>query len=63
MQRDPVVSKASELLRLGLFPSPAELRAGKVSNGCHLIIFHPTSCLWKYIDLYVCLFYSGYPFD
>lgn len=31
MQKDPVVSKASELLRLGLMPSPAELRAGKVS--------------------------------
>lgn len=30
MQRDPVVSKASELLRLGLMPSPEELRAGKV---------------------------------
>ncbi|CAL1716034.1 unnamed protein product [Somion occarium] len=29
MQRDPVVSKASELLRLGLMPSPDELRAGK----------------------------------
>ncbi|OBZ72306.1 Apoptosis-inducing factor 1 [Grifola frondosa] len=29
MQRDPVVMKASELLRLGLMPSPAELRAGK----------------------------------
>jgi len=29
MQRDPVVGKASELLRLGLMPSPAELRAGK----------------------------------
>ncbi|THH31451.1 hypothetical protein EUX98_g2754 [Antrodiella citrinella] len=29
MSRDPVVSKASELLRLGLMPSPAELRAGK----------------------------------
>lgn len=33
MQRDPVVSKASELLRLGLMPSPAELRAGKASCG------------------------------
>ena len=33
MQRDPVVSKASELLRLGLMPSPAELRAGKVRPG------------------------------
>ncbi|EKM58472.1 uncharacterized protein PHACADRAFT_252817 [Phanerochaete carnosa HHB-10118-sp] len=29
MQRDPVVSKASELLRLDLMPSPSELRAGK----------------------------------
>ena len=29
MQRDPVVSKASELLRLGLMPSVAELKAGK----------------------------------
>ncbi|KAH9917246.1 uncharacterized protein B0H18DRAFT_883934 [Fomitopsis serialis] len=29
MQKDPVVSKASELLRLGLMPSPSELRAGK----------------------------------
>ncbi|KAF7985675.1 hypothetical protein HWV62_2223 [Athelia sp. TMB] len=29
MQNDPVVSKASELLRLGLMPSPEELRAGK----------------------------------
>lgn len=32
MQRDPVVSKASELLRLGLMPSPSELKAGKVSK-------------------------------
>jgi hypothetical protein len=30
MQNDPVVSKASELLRLGLMPTPDELRAGKV---------------------------------
>jgi NADPH-dependent 2,4-dienoyl-CoA reductase/sulfur reductase-like enzyme len=29
MQNDPVVSKASELLRLGLMPSPEEIRAGK----------------------------------
>jgi len=29
MQNDPVVTKASELLRLGLMPSPDELRAGK----------------------------------
>ncbi|OAX37776.1 hypothetical protein K503DRAFT_800988 [Rhizopogon vinicolor AM-OR11-026] len=29
MQNDPVVSKASELLRLGLMPSPAELKEGK----------------------------------
>ncbi|KAH9925457.1 hypothetical protein B0H21DRAFT_764397 [Amylocystis lapponica] len=29
MQKDPVVSKASELLRLGLMPTPAEIKAGK----------------------------------
>lgn len=29
MQRDPVVSKASELMRLGLMPSAAEIKAGK----------------------------------
>jgi len=29
MQNDPVVSKASELLRLGAMPSPDELRGGK----------------------------------
>ncbi|KAF5367161.1 hypothetical protein D9758_004001 [Tetrapyrgos nigripes] len=29
MQNDPVVSKSSELLRLGLMPSPEELRGGK----------------------------------
>ncbi|KZT06056.1 uncharacterized protein LAESUDRAFT_726260 [Laetiporus sulphureus 93-53] len=29
MQNDPVVSKASELMRLGMMPSPAELRGGK----------------------------------
>lgn len=32
MQNDPVVSKASELLRLELMPSPEELRAGKVTS-------------------------------
>lgn len=30
MQNDPVVSKASELLRLGLMPSPQEVKDGKV---------------------------------
>ncbi|KAJ8586931.1 hypothetical protein M405DRAFT_882996 [Rhizopogon salebrosus TDB-379] len=29
MQNDPVVSKAAELLRLGLMPAPTELREGK----------------------------------
>lgn len=29
MQRDPVAIKASELFRLGLFPSVEEIRAGK----------------------------------
>lgn len=30
MQNDPVVSKASELLRLGLMPSVEEIKGGKV---------------------------------
>jgi hypothetical protein len=30
MQNDPVVSKASQLMRLGLMPSPDEVRAGRV---------------------------------
>lgn len=37
MQNDPVVSKASELLRLGAMPSPDELKNGKVKpihNDC-----------------------------
>jgi apoptosis-inducing factor 3 len=29
MQRDPLAMKASELFRLGLFPSVDEIRAGK----------------------------------
>lgn len=33
MQNDPVVSKASELLRLGAMPTPDELRSGKVYIG------------------------------
>lgn len=32
MQNDPVVAKASELLRLGGMPSPDELRSGKVGH-------------------------------
>ena len=32
MQNDPVVLKASELLRLGLMPTPEELKEGKVSH-------------------------------
>ena len=31
MQNDPVVSKASELLRLGLMPTAEELKSGKAS--------------------------------
>jgi apoptosis-inducing factor 3 len=37
MQNDPVVSKASELLRLGAMPSLDELRNGKV--GCVSFLF------------------------
>jgi len=32
MQNDPVVSKAAELLRLGLMPSPTEIKADVVSH-------------------------------
>jgi hypothetical protein len=32
MQNDPVVSKASELLRLGLMPSADVIKAGQVSE-------------------------------
>lgn len=39
MQNDPVVSKASELLRLGLMPSLEEVRAGKVRNVLYLFLF------------------------
>jgi hypothetical protein len=38
MQKDPVVSHASELLRLGLMPSPEELRAGKVGYFISFVI-------------------------
>ncbi len=31
MQRDPIVAKASELMRLDIMPSLAEIRGGKVS--------------------------------
>lgn len=30
MQADPVVSKCSELMRMGKMPSASEIRAGKV---------------------------------
>ena len=36
MQNDPVVGKASELLRLGAMPTPDELRSGKVYDQCLL---------------------------
>lgn len=32
MQNDPVVSAASELLRLGLMPSLEDIKAGKVCS-------------------------------
>lgn len=40
MQNDPVVTKAAELLRLDLMPSPEELRGGKVSNICCLLWYY-----------------------
>ncbi len=30
MQKDPVVTRCAELLRLGVMPTPEEIRAGKV---------------------------------
>ena len=35
MQNDPVVSKASELCRLELMPTPEEVKAGKV---CTMVV-------------------------
>lgn len=34
MQRDPIVAKASELMRLDIMPSLDEIRAGKVGATC-----------------------------
>jgi hypothetical protein len=34
MQRDPIVAKASELMRLDIMPSLDEIRNGKVSRQC-----------------------------
>ena len=45
MQNDPVVSKASELLRLGLMPSVEEIKAGKV---CIMFLGWFTTCLIIY---------------
>ena len=46
MQHDPVVMKASELLRLGLMPSAEEVKAGKVQwdrvlGAVHLLTLMP----------------------
>lgn len=34
MQRDPIVAKASELMRLDIMPSLDEIRNGKVRKLC-----------------------------
>ena len=39
MQNDPVVSKASELLRLGLMPSAESIKAGQVRSS--VMILYP----------------------
>ena len=39
MQNDPVVSKASELLRLGLMPSVESIKAGQVRSS--LVTLYP----------------------
>ena len=40
MQADPIVSKSSELLRLGLMPSASEIKAGKVRS--HILVLTET---------------------
>ena len=42
MQNDPVVSQASELLRLGLMPTPQEIRDGKVRSSFCVVVFIKT---------------------
>ena len=39
MQNDPVVMKATELMRLGLMPSPEEIKAGKASRAGNRYVF------------------------
>lgn len=51
MQSDPVVSKASELLRLGLMPTAEQIRNGKVDKS----LFHLNEGLLT--------FGLGYPFN
>ena len=52
MQKDPVVVKASELLRLGLMPSASEIKAGKVLTSVPHFdttlahVKYRISCLW-----------------
>lgn len=43
MQNDPVVSKASELLRLGLMPSAESIKAGQVRLS--VMILYPAQML------------------
>jgi hypothetical protein len=40
MGNDPHVTKAAELLRLDLMPSPADVKAGKVASLCSF------NCSW-----------------
>lgn len=40
MQQDPIVSKASELLRLGLMPSAQEIKNGKVRASMKVLRTH-----------------------
>lgn len=50
MQRDPVVSKASELLRLNLMPSPSELRQGKVCPNPPCVLVYPNVTLGPFVS-------------
>ena len=49
MQNDPVVSKASELLRLGLMPSVEQIKAGKVC----IMIFRVNDMFYFFVSGFI----------
>ncbi len=51
MQNDPIVSKASELLRLGLMPSADAIKAGQVSQLLKLLLRDSHCYLQSLLDV------------